>query len=623
MIEKPDAALVAEAAAGDQDAFCVLVRRYQNHAYGTAIGILSDFDLAQDVVQEVFLSAYLSLGKLKDPERFGGWLRGIVRNTAYKALREQQQARALVEAYGQTAREAAPAPSVDQAMVETERLEVVRRTLERLEPKNREVVGLYYADGLSYEDIAEFLGVTRATVKGRLQRGRAQLREEVEMVQKTFKDQQLPDDFAAEVKSLLEKCVSRGHAFGREIDRLIKIGSPAVSALCEALDHPRSGVRSAAARALSGIADPRSLEPVVEALKAERLNIRKSGRLLAIPGLREALMRVAREGQSNEQYWALNVLGSAEGDRKAFDCVYEIFRTPGPHQATALFSLMNNLPEWIVGVVAQALRSSDPRIRRGAVWMALHRGLRPPLDACLKAFLLGTMNSEALILSHGETGEQALDNLLRNGSPGERIAAAMALACKGAQEVFEILTQELTREPANQFLAAFVSNSLAWHYGAQFSTWIEANASRLTHLSSVLWAVAKSPSPQASPLIEKLARKAAPSVHAAAIRILAKQKGNAAIPELRRRLRECRPGKAAREAFRQMFRLHDAAVSTARDMLTSEHWPERKAAVALLRRWGKLSPKQACRLINDPHVAVRDAAGPWPKPPRHKATSAG
>ena len=53
--QRPDAALVRAALAGDRDAFSILVRKHQDYAYGVAISLLSDFDLARDVVQEAFL----------------------------------------------------------------------------------------------------------------------------------------------------------------------------------------------------------------------------------------------------------------------------------------------------------------------------------------------------------------------------------------------------------------------------------------------------------------------------------------------------------------------------------------------------------------------------------------
>ncbi len=77
---------------------------------------------------------------------------------------------------------------------------------------------------------------------------------------------------------------------------------------------------------------------------------------------------------------------------------------------------------------------------------------------------------------------------------------------------------------------------------------------------------------------------------------------------LREHLRAGQPRKLAQEAFRQMLRLGDAALPTAIEMASSPHWPERKAAYCLLRRWEKLTADQKGRAAKDSSVAVRHAA---------------
>ena len=72
-----DESLFAEAQQGSHDAFGELLSRYQHRAYATAVSVLSDFELAQDVAQEAFLRVYHDLPKLKDPARFGAWVSGI------------------------------------------------------------------------------------------------------------------------------------------------------------------------------------------------------------------------------------------------------------------------------------------------------------------------------------------------------------------------------------------------------------------------------------------------------------------------------------------------------------------------------------------------------------------
>ena len=99
-----------------------------------------------------------------------------------------------------------------------------------------------------------------------------------------------------------------------------------------------------------------------------------------------------------------------------------------------------------------------------------------------------------------------------------------------------------------------------------------------------------------------------PAIRARALRQHATRAGASVLPELRRCLAEGRPKKLAREAYRQMEALGTEAEPTALEMLKSPLWTERKAAVSLLRRWGKLTPQQQADAREDPHVAVRHAA---------------
>jgi len=73
-------------------------------------------------------------------------------------------------------------------------------------------------------------------------------------------------------------------------------------------------------------------------------------------------------------------------------------------------------------------------------------------------------------------------------------------------------------------------------------------------------------------------------------------------------MRVARPQKVTRTAFRWMRHFKDAAMPTVLEMLVAEHWGERKAAVGLLRQWGKLTEAHRKRALADPHIAVRHAA---------------
>ncbi|KKL45844.1 hypothetical protein LCGC14_2351550, partial [marine sediment metagenome] len=329
--QQSDAQLVGEAVAGQSEALARLIRRHQDRAYGTAVGMLSDFDLARDVVQEAFLRACRDIHKLRDPARFAGWLHGIVRNTAREAMRELRRVRAMAEELKHTVEPFAPTPPADVGVEESERRRLVREALERLGQKNREVVSLHYVDGLSYADIAEYLDVTKATVQGRLQRGRRELRKELlTMVEETFKDERLPEDFAEQVRRLLDAADAAGKQRQQAVRRLADMGAPAVDPLCEALGDPRVAVRRAAARALCIIGDPRALRPILKVLYSGDYfldsALLRSGQVLRIPGVRDELLGLLDTGTDQERYWAIAALTHATGDDEVIERLGRIYR---------------------------------------------------------------------------------------------------------------------------------------------------------------------------------------------------------------------------------------------------------------------------------------------------------
>ena len=208
MDERADEALVVETLAGDRDAFAVLVRRYQDYAYATAVGAVADFDLGRDVVQEAFLCAFRDLDRLRAPSRFAGWLHGIVRRTAGTALRKRARHRNLAEKLRQksASTEVAPDRQAEQAEVAA----LVHEALQRLTDVARETVCLYYVDGLSYREIAQYLSTTTTAVQGRLQRARAKLRKELAMIDETLKGNAPDEAFAGRVAEVVKVYTSRG-----------------------------------------------------------------------------------------------------------------------------------------------------------------------------------------------------------------------------------------------------------------------------------------------------------------------------------------------------------------------------------------------------------------------------
>jgi RNA polymerase sigma factor (sigma-70 family) len=620
-MDRTDAELVSETLAGDRDAFASLIRRYQDHAYGAAIGMLSDFELARDVVQEAFLAAYCDLRKLREPERFAGWLHGIVRNLARRAIRELKQVRSLAKEMGHTTAAVDPSPGPHESAEDAEARGMVLTALERLSDNHREVVSLHYVDGLSYRDIAGFLDVSETTVQGRLQRGREALRREMRMVKDTFDKHKLPEDFSHDVTRLLDLANEAGNERENAVQQLAELGSPAVEPLCEALSDPRIAVRQAAACALCRIGDERALKPILRLLYVKdswlHSKLFASGRVLGVPGVRDELLRMLDGDEATELYWAVQILSHVSDDGEVFERLMAVFRdevrrTVGM-RCHALAALCRLQPDRAAELVAEALADPESRRRSGwAWWIATREGYVLPAEVCRSGFTRDMApNSRRmageLMLRLGDEGREILEELLHGNSSDERAVAALALARGRGADVFDALMAELLSGYQRRKWQRIVARSVVRHYPDELCAWADANDVPADR-PHVAWALAKVRIATGRGTPEDLFRNGTPSSRMAALRALAREKGAALIPELRDYLREGQPRKVAQEAFWQMYRLRDASMPAVEEMLTSEHWTERKAALCLLRRWGKLTPELKAQGDADEHIAVRHAA---------------
>lgn len=177
-----DQALAAAAQQGDLDAFNQLVIRYQKLAYHVAYRILSDTDASADATQDAFLRAYQAIGQYRGGS-FKAWILRIVTNTCYDQLRaKQRQPTASLEAM--LVADSAPGPLfVDQAeSPETyaERQELgraIQAGINILPPDQRIALTLCDVAGMNYQEIAEVTRVSLGTVKSRISRARAKLRD--------------------------------------------------------------------------------------------------------------------------------------------------------------------------------------------------------------------------------------------------------------------------------------------------------------------------------------------------------------------------------------------------------------------------------------------------------------
>ncbi|MCP4644051.1 MAG: sigma-70 family RNA polymerase sigma factor, partial [bacterium] len=185
------ATLVERSRSGDLAAFEALVRRFQDMACGYAYSILGDFHLAEDAAQEAFVDAYGKLEQLREPKAFAGWFRRIVFKHCDRVMRRKRVPTVPLEAAPDAS------ASCDTPAQQVERRELAEQVLEAvssLPEHQRTATALFYINGYSQNDIAEFLEVPVTTVKKRLHDSRKRLKERLLiMVEDTLK-QNAPDE---------------------------------------------------------------------------------------------------------------------------------------------------------------------------------------------------------------------------------------------------------------------------------------------------------------------------------------------------------------------------------------------------------------------------------------------
>jgi RNA polymerase sigma-70 factor (ECF subfamily) len=176
-------ALIRDARRGDVDAFNTLVLNYQNVVYNLAYRIIGNPDSAADATQEAFISAYRALGGFRGGS-FKSWLLRIVTNACYDELRRQKRrpASSLEELEGldETADEPVltePLEGPEAHALRRELGALLEQAIASLPDDQRITLVLCDIQELSYEETAAAMNTNVGTVKSRLSRARAKLRD--------------------------------------------------------------------------------------------------------------------------------------------------------------------------------------------------------------------------------------------------------------------------------------------------------------------------------------------------------------------------------------------------------------------------------------------------------------
>lgn len=155
--------LIEFAKGGSHEAFVSLLKNVENRLYKVAYTISPNE--AEDIIQETFLQAYLSIKKFKCRSSFYTWIYRIMMNIIYKRNRKKRPLLKNINLI----------PQNDEELKEK-----MRDALKKLHPKLNEIITLFYLEGYSIKEISQILNIKEGTVKSRLFKGKKILKKLLE-----------------------------------------------------------------------------------------------------------------------------------------------------------------------------------------------------------------------------------------------------------------------------------------------------------------------------------------------------------------------------------------------------------------------------------------------------------
>lgn len=177
-----DRALIERAKSGDRAAFRSLVERHQRKAFAIALGLVRDENDAREIVQEAFLRVHRGLDAFQGGSSFFTWLYRIVKNLSIDLMRRPGSKKSEWDD-SQALEEGADIPLLSR-MDGADPLDVLRRSeiaeriqtaLDALPPYHRSVILMRELEGMSYEEMAQAMGVSKGTIMSRLFHARQKL----------------------------------------------------------------------------------------------------------------------------------------------------------------------------------------------------------------------------------------------------------------------------------------------------------------------------------------------------------------------------------------------------------------------------------------------------------------
>lgn len=168
-----DTHIVTRIASGDREALAELYNRYQQHLFRYLLQLTPDYGLAEEILQDTFVAAWKSARTFEGRSTVRTWLISITRRQAHNTLRRHKLP-AIDEAGFEELAATEPEPE-DFALASIARDELTT-AFKQLAPVHREIIVLIFIEDLSYQDVANVLGIPVGTVKSRLSNAKRMLR---------------------------------------------------------------------------------------------------------------------------------------------------------------------------------------------------------------------------------------------------------------------------------------------------------------------------------------------------------------------------------------------------------------------------------------------------------------
>ena len=231
-MEKGDVELIHRILSGDENAFGILVKKYQKSVHALAWRKIGDFHIAEEITQDTFLQAHKKLASLKNPSQFAGWLYVIADRLCRAWFRKRQlRTQSLETIDAETLEETAHSNYIREQREGTAveyRRQIVQKLMEKLPESERTVMVLYYLGEMSGKEISKFLGVSPNTVRSRLQRARKRLKNEEHIIQETLGSVPLSPNLIENVMRNIDAIKQTSPSSGKPFLPLAALGSSAI-----------------------------------------------------------------------------------------------------------------------------------------------------------------------------------------------------------------------------------------------------------------------------------------------------------------------------------------------------------------------------------------------------------